>query len=86
MSDRHTRRDFMGLTAGAVAATFGRTWLSPNVAFAAAAEAGDADLIVTNAKVYTVDARLPRAEALAVKNGRFLAVGTNNEISASTSP
>jgi len=40
----------------------------------------DADLIVFNAKVYTVDARVPRAEAFAVKNGRFIAVGTSPEI------
>jgi predicted amidohydrolase YtcJ len=30
--------------------------------------------------VYTVDARLPRAEAFAIRGGRFLAVGSNAEI------
>ncbi len=33
-----------------------------------------------NAKVYTVDTRMPRAQAFAVKNSRFIAVGTNDEI------
>jgi predicted amidohydrolase YtcJ len=50
------------------------------MAAAAAAQAGNAELVVTNAKVYTVDARMPRAEAFAVKNGRFVAVGSNDEI------
>ncbi|SNS34879.1 hypothetical protein SAMN05421770_101607 [Granulicella rosea] len=40
----------------------------------------DPDLVVFNAKVYTVDTRAPRAEAFAVKNGRFVAVGTTAEI------
>jgi predicted amidohydrolase YtcJ len=38
------------------------------------------DLVVFNAKVYTVDPRLPRAEAFAVKAGRFIAVGTTADI------
>jgi predicted amidohydrolase YtcJ len=80
MSERQTRRGFMGVTAGALAGAFGRPWFSSTVAAAAGAEAGNADLIVTNAKVYTVDPRLPRAEAFAVKNSRFIAVGTNDEI------
>ena len=80
MSDRQTRRGFMGVTAGALAGAFGGPWFGRTVAAAAGAEAGNADLIVTNAKVYTVDPRLPRAEAFAVKAGRFIAVGTNDDI------
>ena len=45
-----------------------------------AQDAQDADLVVLNAKVYTVDAQVPKAEAFAVKAGRFTAVGTNAEI------
>jgi predicted amidohydrolase YtcJ len=45
-------------------------------AFAAA----DADLIVRNAKVVTVDARFSVAEALAVKDGKLVAVGTDVEV------
>lgn len=52
-------------------------WLST----AAAAE-GDADLVVFNAKVYTVDSSVPRADAFAVKASRFLAVGSAAEIKA----
>src|SRR5499427_7283996 len=80
MKDRRSRRDFLELTAGAVAATFGSPWVSRTVAAVAGAEAGNADLVVLNAKVYTVDSRMPKAEAFAVKNGRFIAVGTNEEV------
>jgi predicted amidohydrolase YtcJ len=38
------------------------------------------ELVVSNARVITVDSRQPRAEAFAVKNGRFLAVGSNAEV------
>jgi predicted amidohydrolase YtcJ len=38
------------------------------------------DLIVVNAKVYTVDTALPRAEAFAIKGGRFVAVGSTAEV------
>lgn len=41
-----------------------------------------ADLVVVNADVYTVDPNTPRAQAFAVENGRFSAVGTNAEIRA----
>jgi predicted amidohydrolase YtcJ len=41
---------------------------------------GAADLVVLNGKVWTVDAARPRAEAIAVQNGRIAAVGTNAEI------
>src|SRR3954470_2775430 len=39
-----------------------------------------ADLIVTNAKVWTVDATQPSAEAIAVLGDRIVDVGTNAEI------
>jgi predicted amidohydrolase YtcJ len=38
------------------------------------------DLIVTNAKVYTSDVSQPRAEAFAVSNGRFVAVGSSSDV------
>jgi predicted amidohydrolase YtcJ len=39
-----------------------------------------ADLIVYNANVYTVDNNFSKAEAFAVKNGRFLEIGTSATI------
>ena len=40
----------------------------------------DADLIVINANVYTVDDAFRKAEAFAIKDGKFIGVGTNSEI------
>jgi len=47
--------------------------LLPNVAFAS-------DTIVINANVITIDKDHPSAQAFAIDNGRFTAVGTNAEI------
>ncbi len=40
------------------------------------------DLIVTNAKIYTVNDSFSMAESLVVKDGKFVAVGTNADIAA----
>lgn len=45
-----------------------------------------ADDIYTNARIYTLDDSLPWAEAIAVKDGEILAVGSNNEIAAMAGP
>jgi predicted amidohydrolase YtcJ len=65
---RHTRRGFIGLAGAGIAGA------------ALAAEGQDADLVVFNAKVYTVDSRTPRVEAFAVKAGRFAAVGSTADM------
>src|SRR5687768_11112762 len=44
------------------------------------------DLVLLGAKVYTVDDARPRAEAFAVKDGRFVAVGTSAEMRALVRP
>jgi predicted amidohydrolase YtcJ len=36
--------------------------------------------VLLNGRVYTVDDALPRAEAFAVKNGRFVAVGSSDDV------
>jgi predicted amidohydrolase YtcJ len=38
-----------------------------------------ADLVIVNANVYTVDSEKPRAEAFAIQDGRFIWVGTTEE-------
>lgn len=38
------------------------------------------DLIVYNAKIYTMDSQLSRAEAMAVRNTRIVTLGSNSEI------
>jgi predicted amidohydrolase YtcJ len=72
------RRSFLGLGAAGLAALSG----SRMARAGGAVGARDADLILLNGKVYTVDPRLPRAEAFAVKGGRFIAVGSTADIRA----
>jgi len=43
-------------------------------------EREEPDLILHNGNLWTVDPRAPRAQAVAISDGRFLAVGTNDEI------
>ncbi|MBZ5706300.1 MAG: amidohydrolase [Acidobacteriia bacterium] len=50
--------------------------------FAAAQSKPAADLIITNAKVWTVDKAHPTAQAVAVLGERIVAVGTNTEVEA----
>lgn len=45
-----------------------------------------ADIVLLNGHVITMDAQDRRAEAVAVRNGRILAVGTNTEIEALAGP
>ena len=72
----HTRREFMSLTGAGIAG-------SPAGRMSGVADEGpDADLVVFNAKVYTVDSRVPKAEAFAIKAGRFTAVGSTAEMKA----
>ncbi len=45
-------------------------------------ERTEPDLILYNANVWTVNPRQPRAQAIAISNGRFYAIGSNEEILA----
>src|SRR6267142_304313 len=45
-------------------------------------ERTEPDLILCNASVWTVNPRQPRAQAIAISNGRFSAIGTNDEVLA----
>src|SRR5581483_143894 len=80
MSTRISRRRFLTL-AGSGAALLGAPALR-TAAWAQMPAGGTSspDLIVVNANVYTVDPRLPRAEAFAIWGGRFQAVGSNSDI------
>lgn len=46
----------------------------------AADEIVTADLVLFNGRVFTVEKSLPWAEAIAVRDGKFIAVGTNAEV------
>lgn len=84
---KYTRGEFLGFSAALAGAfTLGRLPGGTRVLAAQAAQAtppasaGEPDLVVVNARVLTSDAALPRAEAFAVKNGRFVAVGSSADI------
>lgn len=64
-------------TTGGSAAQAGRT--------GSAAE-GPADTVVLNARIVTVDSAFSMAEAAAIRNGRFIAVGGNVEVRALAGP
>src|SRR6516225_2024907 len=75
---RHNRRGFLKLAGAGIVGVASGPWSGT----ATAAEAQNADLVVFNAKVYTVDSRAPKVEAFAAKAGRFTAVGSNRDIRA----
>ncbi len=86
MSDRPNRRQFINAAGASLAALAGAPELVAGVQAAQSVpQPGGAggtspDLIVVNAKVYTMDPRAPRAEAFAVAGGRFVAVGSTSDI------
>ncbi len=77
MTERSSRREFMGLAAATAAAGFTPQALR---AMPTRSMAIDPELIVVNARVHTVSATLPRAEAFAITGGRFVAVGSTSEM------
>ena len=81
-----SRKDFLRLSAlmaGAAAVPRPIRASAGTLALPAMPQRGagiEADLIVINARVLTSDPARPRAQAFAVREGRFLAVGTNADI------
>lgn len=64
-----------------------RDFLSSMAAVAAIPDWREApELILVNGDILTMDTALPRAQAVAIANGRLLAVGTNAEIRALSRP
>ena len=81
----HNRREFLGLTGAGVAGLASGSLVTATVF--AETESADtdprhADLVVFNAKVFTVDSRMPKAEAFAIQGGRFVYVGSAAEAKA----
>jgi predicted amidohydrolase YtcJ len=75
MPNRTTRRDLLALTGASliIPALGAQEQESPSTTSVP-------ELVVFNARVFTVDPRQPRAEAFAIKNGRFLAVGSSADV------
>lgn len=75
-------------TSAAAAALLFYTALAPG-AFAqdeASKRAAEADAVYQNGFVYTVDGVRSRAQAFAVRDGKYVAVGSNDEMKAVTGP
>jgi predicted amidohydrolase YtcJ len=79
-----TRGEFLGygaaLAGGVAVGAVGAPRLSGSGQAASGTSSVEPDLVVINAKVYTSDRAQPRAEAFAVKNGRFVAVGNTADV------
>lgn len=73
----YSRRRFIG---GTVAGLASIACTRPRTALAMLAQSRSADLVVLNARVYTVDPALPTAAAFAVRAGRFVAIGSSADI------
>jgi predicted amidohydrolase YtcJ len=76
------RRSFLRFGAASLAVLGGSRWARG----AGPIGVRDPELIVINGKVYTVDSRQPTAEAFAVKDGHFMAVGATADIRALAGP
>src|SRR5579859_7679924 len=74
MSNRKTRRELLALSGAGLLAPALLAQQPENSSTAVP------DLVVFNARVTTIDSRQPRAEAFAIKNGRFLAVGSSADV------
>src|SRR5687768_16599043 len=82
MTHRSTRRQFLGEAGAAAAAAMalgGCAAMGRRDANAPAVE-DDADLVLLNGTVTTMDSARPHASAVAVRGGRFAAVGSNADI------
>lgn len=77
---KYTRSEFLRIAgAGAAATGLGFT-PAPQSRRAGSVDATGPDVALVNGHVLTMDDSLPRAEAFAIKHGRFVAIGSNDDI------
>jgi len=74
-----TISDYAGRQHFRAAALFMMVWAT-SAAGQERAPAARADLIFTNARIYTVDESRPWAESVAIRDGKIVAVGSNAEV------
>src|SRR5262245_48012878 len=77
MKRDHSRREFISLMAAGIASVVSGRSLTAEPFL----EGKDPDLVVFNAKIYTMDSR-PRSTAFAVNAGRFVLVGSDEDVKA----
>ncbi|WP_273793532.1 amidohydrolase [Brucella anthropi] len=78
-----SRRDFLKYL-GAAAATSAFACSAPGVAFAQQAAAPANDIIFKGGTILTMNDKAPRAEAIAIRGNRILAVGKLDEVQSAT--
>lgn len=78
----YTRKDLLGVGGAALAGLGAGSWtgMEQRDPPSQVPPGSSADLILVNGRVYTVDDDLPRAEAFAVKDGYFIAVGSSDDV------
>ena len=77
---KFSRRKFIGSSSALAAAGLGLPMQSTLSAALTIDSRSAPDYVVINARVLTSDDNMPRAEAFAVKDDRFIAVGTSSDI------
>ena len=77
---KFSRRKFIGSSSALAAAGLGLPMQSTLSAAQTVDSRSAPDYLVINARVLTSDDNMPRAEAFAVKDDRFIAVGTSSDI------
>jgi predicted amidohydrolase YtcJ len=76
-----TRARFLGLSAALAGGAVGFGTTSEVEAETTSSQSQtEPDLVAVNARVYTIDETHPRAEAFAVRDGKFIAIGSTNDI------
>jgi predicted amidohydrolase YtcJ len=81
MAGQMSRAEFIGLTGVLAGAALGcRNSPGTDAQVATGRLATEPDVMVVNARVYTMDDAQPGAEALAVKDGRFTAIGSTSDV------
>ena len=76
-----SRRDFLKYMGGAAVSAFAATAVEPAAAMGNRASANaPADVIFRRGTVLTMNAETPRAEAIAIRGNRILAVGTAEHV------
>lgn len=78
-----TRRDFLKYMGGAAASVFAATVAEPSLGIARAYAADDpADVIFRGGPILSINPAAPRAEALAIRGDRILAIGSAEDVDA----
>ena len=78
--DRISRAEFLGFGALLGGAALGLRGAPDEPQQTAATLTSEPDVVVFKARVYTSEIAQPRAEAIAIKQGRFVAVGSTTDV------